>query len=148
MLLQSARGSSPAGAGPWRAPAVRWQHEPAVQPGPAAEPRLRPLGGWGWASRDTAAGLIIPAGSCLHLLGGLIGIQSTFGLQDAFGLELAHPTPKPWGFFLRFAHCICGEPCRVPGDQGWCLVLYPSFSARVAEILLLLPTKPVSVPAS
>lgn len=50
--------------------------------------------------------------------------------------------------FLRFAHCISGEPYRVPGDRVWCLVLYLSFSARVVEALLLPPTKPISVPAS
>lgn len=134
--------AAPAGrAGPWRAPAVRWQHEPAVRPGPAA-------GKVGRGLPRRCSGVIIPAGLSLHLLGGLFRIHSTLGLPDAFGLELAHLSPRVWGFFWRFARCICGEPYRVPGDWEWCLVLYLSFSDRVAETLLLLPTKLISVPAS
>lgn len=135
----------PSRAGPWRAPAVRWQHEPALQPGPAPEPRLRPLGRWGWASRDTAW-FIIPAGLCCYLLGSLIGIHCIFGLPDTFGLEFVQLTPRPQGFFEGLLTVFVVSPAEFQGteDPAKCSIS----SARVAETLLLLPTKPVSVPTS
>lgn len=81
-----------------------------------------------------------------HMLGSLTGVHSAFGVPDAFGLELAHLTPE-LVLALRFACCIYSEPYRVPGDRVRSLVLYLSFSARMAEALPLPPTKPISVPA-
>lgn len=97
-------------AGPCALPPLGGSTSPRSGP----EPRPRPLGRRGWA-RGAASGVIIPAGLCLHLLGGFIRIHSTFGLPDAFGLELAHLTPKPWGFFEGLLTVFVVSPAEFQG---------------------------------
>lgn len=100
MLLQKVPGAAPPGpAGPGALPPL------GGSTSPRSSPAVRPNLGYGrWEGGDGPPetlhrGLSSLPRLCVHLLGGLIGIHSTFGLPDAFGLELAHLTPKPWGFF-------------------------------------------------